>query len=387
MTTKVSEEFLESVFCTFGSIGDITVKRHLCSRDPPQVTGYAFVYFLDAYAALRATHAVKGVTVEGITMECCLTYRSEQALMNQAGVANILRAQQAANAASNPKHQQHRRPAAPSHHQHAMPLYNKPPSPPSSAANNAFFPPSGHVSPTQMNAHRPMVSSVNNYHTQHFQAQQHAPHHYQFEREYAHKWNPHQQQMQSKFFDDSRQAPLFTNDNLAALGNAQKYPQQSGSSLFPSQAHNNMGLFASQFPSSTSMSSDSSASASATGFAPRSSNSLDGRSEAEEADEVLAFLNQDWRSSHSSTASSGSGQDHFAAKMSSARPFLLQEEDDLFANLNSSHNNSFAFLDSTSHKQPNMPNYHAPALHPSHAAHAGKMHHQSMGPSFDMFNL
>jgi hypothetical protein len=101
VTKKVSEEFLDSVFCTFGSIGDITVKRHLCSRDSSQITGYAFVYFLDAYSALRATHAVKGVTIDDVTMDCCLTYRSEQALMNQAGVANVLRRSQNAVSGAN----------------------------------------------------------------------------------------------------------------------------------------------------------------------------------------------------------------------------------------------------------------------------------------------
>lgn len=333
---KVTEEFLESVFCTFGSIGDITVKRHLCSRDPAQVTGYAFVYFLDAYAALRAIHAVKGVTIDGVTMECCLTYRSEQALMNQAGVANILRAQQqhqhqpqfkhqsqpyVSKSSVGPMQQQYQQPTyhAPVnhhvHHAHA----NKPVSTPSQffnqhpnhQASTNVFAPSGRISsPTQSNnmgqqqhqlQHRPFVSSVNNYHGQYYPAQQpqqqlhHHHHHYQNERELVAmtpKWNTNS--MSSSHHNPGPFYPYHDANPVA-------------SHMFPS------------------LSAVTSTESSIIGIDPRSStHSVDSRSETDDGEDVLALLQQELRSSN---AAMFPGHIHHS-NVASTRTSLLQDHND-----------------------------------------------------------
>jgi hypothetical protein len=79
---NVSEEFLESVFIQFGNIGDIIVKRHNCST---AVSGYAFIYFIDAYAAFRAIHGCKGINLEMINFECALSRQYENIMSSQHG--------------------------------------------------------------------------------------------------------------------------------------------------------------------------------------------------------------------------------------------------------------------------------------------------------------
>lgn len=85
LSLKLSEEYLESVFIQFGNIGDIIVKRHGCSSNPAVVSGYAFIYFIDAYAAFRAIHGCKGVNVEGVQFECALSRQYENAMSSQHG--------------------------------------------------------------------------------------------------------------------------------------------------------------------------------------------------------------------------------------------------------------------------------------------------------------
>lgn len=94
---KVTEEFLETVFLPFGTVPDVSVKRHLCSQQPPQVTGYAFVYFLDVHAALRAIYALKNVSVESVFFECCLSYKAEQMLKEMQGMSGVIKRQQTPN--------------------------------------------------------------------------------------------------------------------------------------------------------------------------------------------------------------------------------------------------------------------------------------------------
>lgn len=81
----------------FGSVADITVKRHLCSYAPAQVTGYAFVYFTDPHSALRAIFALKGGSVDNVFFECCLSYKAEQLLKDVSGMAALIKRQQTPN--------------------------------------------------------------------------------------------------------------------------------------------------------------------------------------------------------------------------------------------------------------------------------------------------
>lgn len=136
VSKKVTEEFLESVFEAFGSIGDIQVKRHLCSQQPAQVTGYAFVYFTEVHAALRAIYALKNVSVESVLFECCLSYKAEQMLKEMQGMEGVIRRQQTPNPSAFFKRNDHgpnvAAPIPPAHgyHQHLPPTI---PSPPTSA--------------------------------------------------------------------------------------------------------------------------------------------------------------------------------------------------------------------------------------------------------------
>lgn len=94
---KMTEEVLETIFAPFGSVADIVVKRHLCSYDPVQVTGYAFVYFTDIHAALRAIYALKSGPINGVFLEGCLSYKAEQMLKNYQGMDAVIQRQQTPN--------------------------------------------------------------------------------------------------------------------------------------------------------------------------------------------------------------------------------------------------------------------------------------------------
>jgi hypothetical protein len=77
----ISEEFLEQIFCGFGGVADITVKRHLVYQHPPSIKGYGFVFFNESYPAFRAVKELKAKVIDGIRFDCCLSHRAEQSLM------------------------------------------------------------------------------------------------------------------------------------------------------------------------------------------------------------------------------------------------------------------------------------------------------------------
>lgn len=85
------------MFVRFGNIADISVKRHLCSFQPQQVTGYAFVYFYDAHTALRAIYGLRGGAINGVFFECCLSYKAEQLLKEVQGMGAVIKRQQTSN--------------------------------------------------------------------------------------------------------------------------------------------------------------------------------------------------------------------------------------------------------------------------------------------------
>lgn len=76
----VTEEFLDALFAKYGEIADITVKKHLRTVDPPSQSGYAFVYYFEGNAGVTAVQEMKRVIIDGIRLECSLSYRSEQAI-------------------------------------------------------------------------------------------------------------------------------------------------------------------------------------------------------------------------------------------------------------------------------------------------------------------
>lgn len=126
---KVNEEFLETVFLPFGSLGDVVVKRHLSS--PLQVTGYAFVYFYDIHAALRAIFAFKNNgngtssysanSVNNVFFDCCLSYKAERFLTeNMQGIAGVIKRQQSSNPSAFFKQLEHSQPR----HQHHLPHHS-----------------------------------------------------------------------------------------------------------------------------------------------------------------------------------------------------------------------------------------------------------------------
>lgn len=76
----VTEEFLDALFTKYGEIADITVKKHLRTVDPPSQSGYAFVYYYEGNSGVTAVQEMKRVIIDGIRLECSLSYRSEQAI-------------------------------------------------------------------------------------------------------------------------------------------------------------------------------------------------------------------------------------------------------------------------------------------------------------------
>lgn len=73
------------------------MKRHLCSYQPHQTTGYAFVYFFDAHTALRAIYGLRSGPVNGIHFECCLSHKAEQMLREVQGMGAVIKRQQTGN--------------------------------------------------------------------------------------------------------------------------------------------------------------------------------------------------------------------------------------------------------------------------------------------------
>lgn len=97
INVKITEEVLETIFVRFGNFADISVKRHLCSYQPQQTTGYAFVYFYDAHTALRAIYGLRSGPVNGIHFECCLSHKAEQMLREVQGMGAVIKRQQTGN--------------------------------------------------------------------------------------------------------------------------------------------------------------------------------------------------------------------------------------------------------------------------------------------------
>lgn len=75
---SVSESMLDNLFCRFGEIADITVKKLARTSEPPLQSGYAFVYFYDADAAMVAADTLARITVQDVTLECSLSFRSQR---------------------------------------------------------------------------------------------------------------------------------------------------------------------------------------------------------------------------------------------------------------------------------------------------------------------
>lgn len=128
----MTEELLDTIFAPFGSVADIVVKRHLCSYDPVQVTGYAFVYFTDIHAALRAIYALKSGPINGVFLEGCLSYKAEQMLKNYQGMEAVIQRQQTPNTGaffkrfSNHSRSASKQLSVPAHYQQHQQMYSKP---------------------------------------------------------------------------------------------------------------------------------------------------------------------------------------------------------------------------------------------------------------------
>jgi hypothetical protein len=78
MDVLVTEEILEAIFQPYGEIGDITVKKHLRTTEPPAQSGYAFIYYYSITSAVNAVKDLKKISIETVNYECSLSYRSEQ---------------------------------------------------------------------------------------------------------------------------------------------------------------------------------------------------------------------------------------------------------------------------------------------------------------------
>jgi hypothetical protein len=90
LSRKINEEFLGSIFASFGELADVTVKRHGCTGHPLQTTGYGFAYFKETFCALRAVHALRAIAVDDVRIECSLSRKAEATISQSMGVATKL---------------------------------------------------------------------------------------------------------------------------------------------------------------------------------------------------------------------------------------------------------------------------------------------------------
>jgi hypothetical protein len=90
LSRKINEEFLETIFSSFGGLADVTVKRHGCTGHPLQTTGYGFAYFKETFCALRAVHALRVIAVDGVRIECSLSRKAEAAISHSMAVSTKL---------------------------------------------------------------------------------------------------------------------------------------------------------------------------------------------------------------------------------------------------------------------------------------------------------
>lgn len=72
----VTEEFLEEIFSAFGTVADVTVKRHNRNTTvPPSHSGYAFVYFYELPPAARAVQRFAEMAeVNNVRLMCNLPH-------------------------------------------------------------------------------------------------------------------------------------------------------------------------------------------------------------------------------------------------------------------------------------------------------------------------
>eukprot|EP01039_Chlorochromonas_danica_P004499 gene4498-4934_t len=82
-STLICEKVLREIFCAFGQIADVTIKKHSVLPKQHRQSGYGFVYFFEAPAAYRAMHALKHSTVREITLDCSISHKSEHMIKNQ----------------------------------------------------------------------------------------------------------------------------------------------------------------------------------------------------------------------------------------------------------------------------------------------------------------
>lgn len=78
----MNEEFLDQLFSRFGEVADTTIKQYTIHKRPPKQYGYGFVYFYDAESALRAIEHLSAQEVDGVQVECELSYQSREQLFN-----------------------------------------------------------------------------------------------------------------------------------------------------------------------------------------------------------------------------------------------------------------------------------------------------------------
>eukprot|EP01033_Poteriospumella_lacustris_P016343 gene16343-11678_t len=73
----VTEELLEEIFGRYGTLADITVKRHSRTVEPPCHTGYAFLYYFERHAAMAAAQSFAApIVLHGIRLQCNLTAKA-----------------------------------------------------------------------------------------------------------------------------------------------------------------------------------------------------------------------------------------------------------------------------------------------------------------------
>lgn len=92
MDLHINEELLDNIFCRFGDVADVTIKRHKPANETGSQSGYGFVFYGNALEALNAVKVMKHTVIDGVTYDCSISYKSERslALMRDPAIQQLL---------------------------------------------------------------------------------------------------------------------------------------------------------------------------------------------------------------------------------------------------------------------------------------------------------
>eukprot|EP01033_Poteriospumella_lacustris_P003404 gene3404-2517_t len=89
---NITEEILDNVFSQYGEVEDCTIKHYAVAADTGKHSGYGFVYFEEASAALKAIETINGELhghVQGIIFDCHMSHDSARRMSQSASTSSV----------------------------------------------------------------------------------------------------------------------------------------------------------------------------------------------------------------------------------------------------------------------------------------------------------